>query len=310
MAKARKRKIKDQPKPLEERKGELSPTPFGRQKRMMGVFFSKNFFGKRTEKEMRASLLQLPSEILEMILLEVLGGNIFHIIQCRGRLGHIRCKRYHDINHAPGADCDYDIPRECIPAHQRHRYMTWEWTRSYHARPTSLRSDSSFAILRTCRRLYNLGIPILYSHNIFDINHPETLLYLSQTIVPARFESIKYLQIDVNHAMCAYDNSAWADIVSTDVAISERPGWIKCLDLVEGMKGLENLRLRMDVEWMYGHMTYQRDDEFRLLKGMLEDLKLTSVTRLRKFDVETCGSYFGGRRAELLLDSVRGVICA
>ncbi|TGO11441.1 hypothetical protein BTUL_0109g00050 [Botrytis tulipae] len=120
IAKAYKRKIKDQPKPLEgRRKRELSLEPTEGRRNLTNVFSIR-----KRDRKTPARLLQVPPEILEKILLEVLGGNTFHLIQCRRRLGHIRCKEPHNIDHVTNSD--YDIARACIPHAQRRKYTPFE----------------------------------------------------------------------------------------------------------------------------------------------------------------------------------------
>ncbi|QSZ35482.1 hypothetical protein DSL72_008352 [Monilinia vaccinii-corymbosi] len=306
MAKARRRKMKDQPKPLEEaRKRELSPEPARRRRRSMAEIFSS----RKKEKDMRITFLQLPSEILGLILLEVLGGNTFHIIQCRQRLGHLSCKKSH-VNHA--TNLQYDLERTCIPSLQRRKFMTHEWMRYYNSPPSPFYtpSDSCLDVLLTCRQLYLQGIPIIYSRNIFDINNPETLLYLSQTILPARLKMIKFLQIDVNASMLAYDNSMAIEHPSVAIGMRMCSGWRRCLDMVASMKGLENLRVRMDLNLVKHSPGFPNGNERfkRYLESMLDAIKLSSVRGLRRFDLETCGPDIEG--IEQLLERVRDTVCA
>ncbi|KAF5879263.1 uncharacterized protein Bfra_006468 [Botrytis fragariae] len=285
IAKARKRKIEDQPKPLEERrKRELSLEPTGRRRDLANVFST----WKRNRKT-PASLLQLPPEIVEKILLEV--------------LGHVRCKEPHDIEHA--ANSQYDIERSCILSAQRRKYLTSEWMRHYNQRPSPFytRSDSCLAVLLTCRRVYNQGIPILYSCNTFDINNPETLLYLSQTVISSRFKSIKSLQIDVNASMGSSINTRLAD---PTVEFSE---WKMCLEMLERLEGLQNLRLRVEFELQghYPNVIYSDEQLQKSLQDLLDAIKLSSLRGLRRFDLETNSRDIKG--VEQTVESVRGIVC-
>ncbi|KAF7941221.1 hypothetical protein EAE99_000858 [Botrytis elliptica] len=299
MAKARKRKIRDQPKPLEERKKrELSLEPTERRRDLTSVFST----WKRNRK-IPASLLQLPPEIVEKILQEVLGGNIFHLLQCRRRLGHVHCKDPHDIEHA--ASSQYDIERSCIPSAQRRKYLAYEWMRHHTQRPSPFytRSDSCLAVLLTCRQVYNQGIPILYSCNSFDINNPETLLYLSQIVIPSRFKSIKSLQIDVNASMGSSTETGLAD---PTVEFSE---WKTCLEILERLDGLQNLRLRVEFELQgyYPDVIYSDELIQKSLQDLLDVIKLSSLRGLRRFDLETNSRDIKG--VEQAVESVRGIVC-
>ncbi|TEY85863.1 hypothetical protein BOTCAL_0010g00020 [Botryotinia calthae] len=301
MAKACEKKIRDQPKPLEKkRKRELSLEPTERRRDLANVFSTWKRDAKKPTR-----LLQLPSEILENVLLEVLGGNTFHLIQCRRRLGHIRCKEPHDIIEL-AANSQYDIARSCIPSAQRRKYMAHEWMRYYNERPSPFytRSDSCLAILLTCRQLYNQGIPVLYSCNTFDINNPETLLYLSQTVIPSRLKSIKSLQIDVNASMGSItkDSNLLHPIV-------EFSGWKMCLEILERLEGLQNLRLRMDFYLLRRYDDAFHSDELvqKSFEDMMEAIKLSSLRGLRRFSVETNSRDTKG--VEQMAESVRGIIC-
>ncbi len=55
--------------------------------------------------------------------------------------------------------------------------------------------DAGLGLLRTCRQIYREGIGLLYAANVFDVNHPQTLLFLSRTIRPYRLATIRSLQI-------------------------------------------------------------------------------------------------------------------
>ncbi|KAF7954982.1 uncharacterized protein EAE97_000241 [Botrytis byssoidea] len=301
MAKACKRKIRDIPKPLEERrKRELSLEPTGRRRGLANVFSTW-----KRDRTTPARLLQLPPEILEKILLEVLGGNTFHLIQCRRRLGHIRCKEPHNIDRA--ANYQYDIARSCIPSVQRRNYMAYEWMRYYNKRPSPFytQSDSCLAILLTCRQVYSQGISILYSCNTFDINNPETLLYLSQTVIPSRLKSIKSLQMDINALM-----GPSTECSTLPGSILDFSNWKKCLEMLERLEGLQNLRLRMyfDLPRRFPDAPYSDEPVQKSLKVILEGTKLSSLRGLSKFDLETNSR--DTKSVEQMVESVRGIICA
>ncbi|KAF7904553.1 hypothetical protein EAF00_001887 [Botryotinia globosa] len=299
MAKAYKRKIEDQPKPLEERrKRELSLEPSERRRALTNVFSTCE-----RDRKTSARLLQVPPEILEKILLEVLGGNIFHLIQCRRRLGHIRCKQPHNIDHVTNSE--YDIARACIPHAQRRKYTPFEYMYcNYQGSSFYTQSDSCLAVLLTCRQLYSQGIPILYSCNTFDVNNPETLFHLSQTIIPSRLKSIRSLQIDVNASMtlCTEDWGLAGSIV-------ECPEWKIFLGILERLEALQNLRLRAEFDLLQDIAAGPYSDELflRPLEKMLEAIKLSSLRGLRRFDLETNISDTEG--IGQIVENVRGAVC-
>lgn len=299
MAKAYRRKIEDQPKPLEERrKRELSLESTERRRDLTNVSSTCE-----RDRKTPARLLQLPPEILEKILLEVLGGNTFHLIQCRRRLGHIRCKKPHNIDHVTNSE--YDIARACIPHAQRRKYTPFEYMDcNYEGSSFYTQSDSCLAVLLTCRQLYNQGIPILYSYNTFDVNSPETLLHLSQTIIPLRLKSIRSLQIDVNASMTLC-NEDWG-LAGT---IVECPEWKMFLGILERLEGLQTLRLRAEFDLLQGIAPGPYSDALflRPLEKMLEAIKLSSLRGLRKFDLETNIRDTEGIGQKV--ENVRGAVC-
>ncbi|KAF7907212.1 uncharacterized protein EAF01_004799 [Botrytis porri] len=126
----------------------------------------------------------------------------------------------------------------------------------------------------TTWHVYNQGISILYSCNTFDINNPETVLYLSQTVIPSRFKSIKSLQLDVNASMGS----------STECSTLPGPrleflNWKKCLEILEWLEGLQNLRLRMYFDLLRRFPDSPYSDELvqKPLENSLEGTKLSSL---------------------------------
>lgn len=55
--------------------------------------------------------------------------------------------------------------------------------------------DGGLALLQTCRQVYRECIGLLYTTNVFDVNHPQTLLFLARTILPQRLAMIRTLQV-------------------------------------------------------------------------------------------------------------------
>ncbi|KAF7505335.1 hypothetical protein GJ744_001038 [Endocarpon pusillum] len=138
-----------------------------------------------------------------MIWHYVLGGQTYHLMQVPKRVGHRRC----DVGSSsdPGRSC-------CLPAiaYWRHEIGTTSY-RDYldrypgaplpHAPSVELLSLPSssnphvLALLRTCQKIYREAINLPYESNIFDIDDPETLLNLRQTIPRQRLRAIKHLRV-------------------------------------------------------------------------------------------------------------------
>ena len=148
---------------------------------------------------------RLPAEIRTVIWQYVLGGQRYHLMQVPKRVGHHRCLA--GTSSDPGRSC-------CLPAmsYWRHEVGTISY-RDYlnrhpeaplpHAASVEMLSpppdsDSyTLALLRTCQRVYRESINNPYYSNIFDIDDPETLLKLRQTIPRQRLRAIKHLGVYV-----------------------------------------------------------------------------------------------------------------
>ncbi|KAI9877250.1 MAG: hypothetical protein M1830_004431 [Pleopsidium flavum] len=118
---------------------------------------------------------RLPPEIRLEIYTYVVGGNLLHLVQGQERISHVRCR----------ASSATDFLRTCRPAaaNTARRII-----------PGST-SNGNLALMRTCRQVYIEAMDVLYSTNIFDLDDPRTLLYLSQSIRPQRLASITKLHV-------------------------------------------------------------------------------------------------------------------
>lgn len=50
-------------------------------------------------------------------------------------------------------------------------------------------------LLKTCHRVYEEAIDILYNENHFNMRHLDNLSYLSETTLPKTFNNIRYLSL-------------------------------------------------------------------------------------------------------------------
>lgn len=123
-----------------------------------------------------ALLARLPIELRLEIYTYVLGGNLLHIFQVPRRLAHKSC-------HATPSK---GYVRSCCPITQRNN------VRKGYPGPFS---SANIALLQTCRQIYLEAINVLYTTNIFDIDHLQTLIYLSKSIPPQQFATISTLHV-------------------------------------------------------------------------------------------------------------------
>jgi hypothetical protein len=277
----------------------------------------------RDRKKVSSAILRLPAELRRQILLEVLGQNVIHLVQRRGRLGHIRCKKDnmqpfpHNLN-----DQSYDIERRCISPCQlscRHSPIgqipyILESVACKTLHPP--RSESCLSVLRTCRQLYSEGIDMLYSTNVFDADDEETVLFLAKTIRPQRLKTIKHLQI------LAKDPWPYSDITELNPhyyedAIEGAPLWVECCKLIGSqMTGLESLTVRISV---YTHrdaydthtgVRYLTNDGFfrrALYDSMLGAIRDSGIKGLKGFRLEI--EFEETQVVEDLQQGLRDVVC-
>lgn len=135
-----------------------------------------------------ALLGRLPIELRLEIYTYVLGGNLLHIFQVPRRLAHKCC-------HTSPSKGYF---RSCCPTTQRNN------VRKGYPEPFS---SANIALLQTCRQIYLEAINVLYTTNIFDIDHLQTLIYLSKSIPPQHFATISTLHVSwpvTNHGISYY----------------------------------------------------------------------------------------------------------
>lgn len=190
---------------------------------------------------------RLPAEIRTIIWHHVLGEQKYHLMQVPKKVGYHRC----DVGTSsdPGRSC-------CLPAiaYWRHEIGTTsyrDYLDRYPGAPLphgpsvelfSLPRNSdphTLALLQTCQRVYRESINIPYDSNIFDIDDPETLLNLRQTIPRQRLRAIKHLRVYVEAQYPPYSGMHSAPWYSSFDGI-----WtLMWHTIANDMTGLENLEL-------------------------------------------------------------------
>ena len=231
----RKLRKKNEPKPLPRRRRALSVPPARR---------------KYPAQPSTSPFLRLPAEIRQKILVEVLGNNVLHLIQLPKRLGHLLCDdrlwTYKCLT-APF----YDIRRDCFRLNFVPKYH-------HNERPAvpPRNTGGCLALLKTCRQLYLEAGCILYETNTFDINHPQTLIFLARTLRPQSLERIRYLQISWT-AISLSRGTTRQDFVPYEYmnpkldaarAPDDTHTWEQMWDIVASqMKGLQHLKLRLNI---------------------------------------------------------------
>jgi hypothetical protein len=190
----------------------------------------------------QCALLRLPLEIRRQIITEVLGKSVIHLVQRPNRLGHFLCsgKKWRSAaSHAKHPF--YDSSRRCFHLQKVPQY--------HHNEPLDphLESDGCLALAKTCRQIYREAMDILYTTNTFDVNHPQTLIFLARTIRPQRLSSIRSLQITWSNFA---RRSEVRDVVSRDgnKYPDDLTTWEDMWDIVGSqMKGLVDLKLKLEM---------------------------------------------------------------
>ncbi|KAH6681471.1 hypothetical protein B0J14DRAFT_215762 [Halenospora varia] len=303
-----KERKKNEPRRLPKRRTSLSIAA------PSSIFRMPKWLNKKTgetSKNKAIGFLDLPRELREQIYNECFGYSLVHLTQLPKRLGHTKCN--HKPDHIrPGVYSNHfhDHLRECIPPVRNPYYNFMNaggeefLVRHYHGiEPVDWNghSDGGVAILQTCRQVYNEAIDVLYTTNTFDVNHPQTLIFLERTIRPIRLASIQNLQITW-HIPPGYSN---VPIRCPDDLATWTAMWV-----IAGTKmtGLQRLKLNMEVvsnvDWRFMY----RVDFHGLIRNMLEEpiCKMRGLIEIG-LDVAIGGSnpYGGYVDVELLRESLK-----
>lgn len=304
ISKWRKWRKNNKPKSLPRRRRALSASPGSR---------------KLQSQSENSPLLQLPFEIREQILLEAFGNGLLHLIQLPRRLGHIRCglKLDHYEDCQKGRFCD--MYRQCFRP-EFDSQPSFDDIPSYHYNCESTeprrRTPGCLALLQACRRLYLDALPILYQSNTFDINHPQTLLFLARTLRPRRLETIRSLQVSWQNVRADSHLGRDHDITGRTfgpshlfngamqtIRLSPREDahrapddmktWAKMWDIIGvQMNGLQHLMLQLHFgEFRVVASIDQLEYHVRTRLGWMLDDPKSKVRGLRSFDLRLQGSF-------------------
>lgn len=190
---------------------------------------------KRSERQQTCEQLQspffarLPYEIRLRIWSEVLGGHLLHIARAHKRLVAIKCEEPLDSDHMTTFhNCWGNAPRK-ISGGRMPSYYIGPY-RDHPARPANL-----VPLLRTCRLVYTETVSILYSGNIFDINHIDTLIYLQRSVLPRRLNHIRAVNLIWHFKYGSGCTNAPYDLAT----------WVEICDVLAGFSGLRELTIHL-----------------------------------------------------------------
>ena len=194
-----------------------------------------------TYAQLQSSLFNVPLEIRRLIYRYALTSDIKHIVRLGPRLGHIHCRDpqytrpwFHrcwgitvkgsDLHHGPHND-----------------FLTDEGTGKKNKRGLLL-------LVMACRRIYAEAIPVLYGETTFSMLHLESLIFLSETILPHRLNTIRSVELGwyfyFPHPL--YSRGAQdLDRTRHDIAT-----WERVWSILADMEGLRMLRVDLVGRWM------------------------------------------------------------
>ncbi|RMJ28030.1 hypothetical protein PHISP_01058 [Aspergillus sp. HF37] len=214
---------------------------------------------------------KLPAEIRLMIYRYAFGEETVHLVQLKGKIRHVRCGKSSsslDSNRhcCPTTPARWRVSDGRIPGHSDR--LLYPHT---HDRLPELLSDSSPALLRTCRAIYAEAADIPYTNPVFDVDDLHTFIAFSQSICPQRLQSIKRLTVQwmpvwqpmagEEHQSSIYSHTHndrlwalfWARVASLrgldELHLSLDLGRF-CGSAVGGVIGGKRLRLAIDEPWV------------------------------------------------------------
>ncbi|KAI9928553.1 hypothetical protein ASPWEDRAFT_127273 [Aspergillus wentii DTO 134E9] len=262
-------------------------------------------------------LRHLPPEVRLIIYNYVFGDEAVHLVQIKDKIRHVRC--CHSAS-------SLDSNRHCCPAtparwriadHTTDR-MLYPHT---HAALPELLSNSSLALLRTCRGIYVEAADLPYSNPVFDVDDLHTFIAFSLSISPDHLRAIKRLTVQW---MPIWQPMAGEEHKSSIFSHTHNDRlWALFWTRVAALDGLEELRLSLDLGRFSGNTIGGLIDGKKRLRLAIDEpwvRPLLGVRGLHSFDLgitARCDAYAKGllednlrRDAASLRDNLRAILCS
>ena len=181
---------------------------------------------QKTHSQSQSALLaQLPAEVRRIIWSYAVGRRLLHIVRLPTKLLAIECVE------------------PMSPERETYHHACWGFHRSFRSPrlpgfyggplPQHPAQPADFApLLQTCRMVYREAAPIMYSDNIFDVNHLDTLLYMRRSILSHRLAEIQSL------------NMTW-DFFNSPSMGGPVDAWTLVCQLLAGLTSLKELTLHL-----------------------------------------------------------------
>ncbi|GAB1198815.1 hypothetical protein APSETT444_008145 [Aspergillus pseudonomiae] len=188
---------------------------------------------------------KLPAEIRLIIYNYAFGDEAIHLVQLKGKIRHVRCKH---------ASSSLDRNRRCCPVTPARWRVQDNRTAGHsdsvlyphtHASLPAALSNSSVALLRTCRAIYAEAADILYANAVFDVDDLHTFIAFSLIVCPERLRSIKRLTVQwmpIWQPMAGQEHKASIYSHTHNDRL-----WALFWTRIAALRGLEQLHLSLDL---------------------------------------------------------------
>ena len=205
----------------------------------------------------------LPYDIRRIVYEHILANETFHIIRLRRKLRLVGCAK------------EQRSDTTCWGMSSVDGTLIKDLEKKLSGRPL-------LYMLRTCRLVYTEAIGILYSRNTFDVNGPETMISLSQTLLPHRLNAIRSLQLT-----WAFFHPAHTVIDGTKILLAgDEALWKMCWVVVGSMKGVSDIRIWLSMSPAVEAARQPEQDLFKPLEGIGQKKRLEVRVSWKLFESE------------------------
>ena len=194
-----------------------------------------------TYTQYQSPLFHLPLEIRRLIYRYALTSDIKHIVRLGPRLGHIHCRdpqytrpwfhRCWGIS-VKGSDLYYRPHND---------FLAYEGTEEKN-------KQGLLPLVMACRRIYAEATPVLYGENTFSMIHLESLISLSEAILPHRLNTIRSVELGWYFYFPHHLYSR--KIQQLDRTSYSVATWERVWSILADMEGLRMLRVDLVGRWM------------------------------------------------------------
>ena len=194
-----------------------------------------------TYTQLQSPLFHLPLEIRRLIYRYALTSDIKHIVRLGLRLGHIHCSD----------------PQHTRPWFHRCWGISVKGSDLYHGPHNDFLADEGtekknkrglLPLVMACRRIYTEAIPVLYVETTFSMLHLETLISLSETVLPNRLNLIQ--SVELGWYFYFPHPHYCRKVQHLDRTRRDITTWERVWSILADMEGLRMLRVDLVGRWM------------------------------------------------------------